>query len=218
MHLPHNSGAYGRSQVTVVEILDSGNVDAVFDVHRDSTPRQYYITSVDGEEMTSVRMVIGTGNQNYYENREFAYAIKAYADDVYPGLIKDIYMGKGNYNQQLTPRAMLFEFGSENVEKDLVLKATAPLAKVIDVVLYGSENASQESLNDIELVSTSEGGNSVITGLVDKKSTSSVSFIWVLLASIAFYFLVLGIVCIFSKNARYRTKRFFKELFAIRKN
>lgn len=216
LHLPHNSGAYSRSQMTAAEILDQG-VDAIFDVHRDATPRDYYLTKVDGEQMTSIRMVVGTGNQNYYENREFAYAIKAYADDVYPGLIKDIYMGKGNYNQQLTNRAMLFEFGSDQVEKELVLKATTPLAKTLDVVLYGSNNASETSLDDIELVSSTDGSASVITGLVDQKKTASVSFIWILLASIAFYFIVLGIVCIFSKQARHKTKRFFQELFAIRK-
>lgn len=216
LHLPHNSGAYSRSQMTAAEILDQG-VDAIFDVHRDATPRDYYLTKVDGEQMTSIRMVVGTGNQNYYENREFAYAIKAYADDVYPGLIKDIYMGKGNYNQQLTNRAMLFEFGSDQVEKELVLKATTPLAKTLDVVLYGSNNASETSLDDVELVSSTDGSASVITGLVDQKKTASVSFIWILLASIAFYFIVLGIVCIFSKQARHKTKRFFQELFAIRK-
>ena len=216
LHLPHNSGAYSRSQMTAAEILDQG-VDAIFDVHRDATPQDYYLTKVDGEQMTSIRMVVGTGNQNYYENREFAYAIKAYADDVYPGLIKDIYMGKGNYNQQLINRAMLFEFGSDQVEKELVLKATTPLAKTLDVVLYGSNNASETSLDDVELVSSTDGSASVITGLVDQKKTASVSFIWILLASIAFYFIVLGIVCIFSKQARHKTKRFFQELFAIRK-
>lgn len=216
LHLPHNSGAYSRSQMTAAEILDQG-VDAIFDVHRDATPRDYYLTKVDGEQMTSIRMVVGTGNQNYYENREFAYSIKAYADDVYPGLIKDIYMGKGNYNQQLTNRAMLFEFGSDQVEKELVLKATTPLTKTLDVVLYGSNNASETSLDDVELVSSTDGSASVITGLVDQKKTASVSFIWILLASIAFYFIVLGIVCIFSKQARHKTKRFFQELFAIRK-
>ena len=100
----------------------------------------------------------------------------------------------------------------------MVLKSTEPLSKVLDVVLYGSEGASSESLNDVELVSTSEGKASVITGLVNKKATASISFIWILLAGIAFYFIILGIVCLFSKEARYKTKRFFKELFAIRKN
>ena len=217
LHLPHNSGAYTRSQVTASSILEKGNIDALFDLHRDATPRSEYITKVNGEEMSKVRMVVGSANQNYYENKEFAYAIKAYADEVYPGLIKDIYMGKGNYNQQLLSRGMLFEMGTHTIEKELVMKSVAPLAKVVDIVLYGSNNASEETLNDVKLINSETGEESVITGIVDKKETKSVSFIWVLLAGIAFYFAVLGIVCIFSIEARRKTKRFFSELFPFRK-
>lgn len=215
LHLPHNSGAYTRSQVTASEILSGGGIDALFDVHRDSVPRSEYYTTVDGEEMSKIRMVVGSANQNYYENKEFAYSIKAYADKVYPGLIKDIYMGKGNYNQQLLSRGMLFEFGCENIEKSLAKKSAEPLAKTLDVVLFGTSGASQESKTAI---SSLNGKTAVITGIVDKKSTASISFFWILLGAIGFYFVVLGIVCIFSKTARYRTSRFFKELFAIRKH
>lgn len=217
LHLPHNSGAYTRSQVTASSILETGNVDALFDLHRDSTPRSEYLTKVDGEEMSKVRMVVGSANQNYYENKEFAYAIKAYADEVYPGLIKDIYMGKGNYNQQLLSRGMLFEMGCEKIEKELVMKSVTPLTKVVDVVLYGSDNASQEAMNDVKLATTETGEEQKITGIVEKKSTKSISFIWILLSGIAFYFIVLGIVCIFSKETRQRTKRFFCELIPIKK-
>lgn len=215
LHLPHNSGAYTRSQVTASSILSQGGIDALFDVHRDSTPRKEYYTKVDGTEMSKVRMVVGSANQNYYENKEFAYAIKAYADKIYPGLIKDIYMGKGNYNQQLLSRGMLFEFGSENIEKELAIRSAEPLAKTLDVVMYGSKGASDKSMS---AVASSSGQAAAITGIVDKKSTMSVSFFWILLGSIGFYFVVLGIVCIFSKTVRHKTGRFFKELFAFRKS
>lgn len=214
LHLPHNSGAYTRSQVTASAILNEGGIDALFDVHRDSVPRKEYITTVNGTEMSKVRLVVGSANQNYYENKEFAYAIKGYADKVFPGLIKDIYMGRGNYNQQLLSRGMLFEFGCENIEKDLAIKSTLPLSKVVDVVMYGTSGASSKSLNN---VTSSSGDKAVVTGIVCKKSTASISFFWILLGSIGFYFVVLGIVCIFSKTARQKTARFFKELFAIRK-
>lgn len=214
LHLPHNSGAYTRSQVTASSILNQGGIDALFDVHRDSVPRKEYFTTVNGEDMSKVRMVVGSANQNYYENKEFAYSIKAYADKVYPGLIKDIYMGRGNYNQQLLSRGMLFEFGCENIEKSLAIKSTEPLSKVVDVVLYGSSGASKKSMT---AVSSSSGNQAVVTGIISKKSTASLSFFWILLGSIGFYFAVLGIVCIFSKTARYKTSRFFKELFAFRK-
>ena len=213
LHLPHNSGAYTRSQVTASSLLNKNSLDGLFDIHRDSTPAKEYTTTVDGKQMSKVRMVVGSANQNSDENLAFAKSIKAYADTVYPNLIKDIYIGKGNYNQQLTPRAMLFEMGCENIKKDLAISSTEPLAKTIDVVLYGSDGASSLSLGDVSLTSAN-GEEAVITGLATNPTNSSLSFLWVLLGAIAFYFIVLGIVCIFSKKARYKTKRFFSELFA----
>ena len=212
LHLPHNSGAYTRSQVTAKALLDS-SIDGIFDIHRDSTPRSEYLTTVNGTQMSKVRMVIGSSNQNYQENKNFAYSIKSYADKVYPGFIKDIYMGGGNYNQQLSGFAMLFEMGCENIEKDLVLNSCEPLTKTLDVVLYGSSDASEISLQDVSL----ENGNgevSVIAGLSNSGSGASLSSLWVLLATIGICLLVLGIVCIFSKEARYKVKRFFSEMFA----
>ena len=216
LHLPHNSGAYTRSQVTASALLEDG-VDAIFDLHRDSIKRSEYLTTVNGEKMSSIRMVIGASSKNYEENKKFAYTIKGYADEVYPGLIKDIYIGKGNYNQQLTTRAMLFEMGCENIEKELVIKSTNKLAKVIDVVLYGSENASEESLSDVDSVSDS-GNSSVITGIVNSSSTNSSvnsnNTLWVVLGTIGTLLLILGIVLICSKKARYKVGRFFSEMFA----
>ena len=45
-------------------------------------------------------------------NLAFAKNIKAYFDKVSPGLIKGIFMAKGNYNQDLGPRTILIEVGT----------------------------------------------------------------------------------------------------------
>lgn len=210
LHLPHNSGAYTRSQVTASAILNEG-VDGIFDIHRDSTKRDYYLTKINGEEMSAVRMVVGAASANYEENKNFAYTIKSYADEVYPGLIKDIYIGKGNYNQQLSTRAMLFEFGCENIEKDYAIKSTEYLAKTLDVVLYGSEGASDASLNDVSL----DGSNKDVAGLVsDKSSGGSNNTLWLVLGIVGSVILVLSLILIFSKKARYAVGRFFSEMFA----
>lgn len=213
LHLPHNSGAYTRSQTTASQILDKGNIAGLFDMHRDATPKKEYETTVNGEQMSKVRMVVGAANQNSAENKEFAYAIKSYADEVYPGLIKDIYIGKGNYNQQLTPRAMLFEMGCHNTEKSKVLKSTIPLSKTVDMVLFGSKSASAETLGDVNLVNAA-GEPVSVTGLAQTSNNASASFVWILLGGIAFYGVVLGILCAFNKEVRYKTGRFFSETFA----
>ena len=210
LHLPHNSGAYTRSQVTATAILNQG-VDGLFDIHRDSTKRDYYLTKVDGKQMSAVRMVIGGSSANFEENQKFAYNIKGYADEVYPGLIKDIYIGKGNYNQQLSNRAMLFEFGCENIEKDFAIRATEYLAKVLDVVLYGKNNASSISIDDVEV-----NKDSALDGLVSTNDSAANSneTLYVVLGLVGTVALVVALVFIFSKEARYKVKRFFGEMFA----
>ena len=209
LHLPHNSGAYTRSQVTAAALLNSG-AQAIFDIHRDSTKRDYYLTKVNGKQMSSIRMVVGSSSANFEENKKFAYSIKSYADSAYPGLIKDIYFGKGNYNQQLSSRAMLFEMGCENIEKDLVKSSTEYLAKTLDVVLYGSDGASEKSLGDVSLTS------STISGLaeVGSNSVNSNETLIVVLSIVGIVILILTLTLIFSKKARYKVGRFFSEMFA----
>ena len=212
LHLPHNSGAYTRSQVTAKKLIDMG-ADAIFDVHRDSTPRREYLTTVGGKQMSKVRMVVGSANQNFEENKNFAYSIKSYADKAYPNLIKDIYMGGGNYNQQLSKLAMLFEFGCENIEKNLVINSTELIAKTLDVVLYGSNKASPTSLNDVNL-SNADGTTNVITGLSNSGSGASWSSLWILLGLLSAISLGIAIGAMFSKTFRYKVARFFSETFA----
>ncbi|MEG1582069.1 MAG: stage II sporulation protein P, partial [Clostridia bacterium] len=214
LHLPHNSGAYGRSEVTASKLIRENKLNAIFDVHRDSTPRSEYVTSVNGVKMSKVRMVIGSANQNSSINKEFALSIKSYADEVYPNLIKDIYIGKGSYNQQLSPRAMLFEMGCENIEKNLVQNSTIPLSKTLDMVLFGSDSASKTTLSD---VSATGGETLQVTGLINQSSVAPLDTLWVVLGTIAGVLLMFSIVLIFDRETRFKTKRFFAEIFPFTK-
>lgn len=217
LHLPHNSGAYTRSEQTASELLQN-DLDAIFDIHRDATPRREYITEVNGTTMSKVRIVIGSANKNSEMNKEFALNIKAYADAVYPGLIKDIYIGKGNYNQQLYSRSLLFEMGTNLIEKEYARRATEPLAKTIDVVLYGTRMASAESLSDFNAEESS--GDMLNTGMVSASKTASGTpathkTLWIVLGSIGAVAAVIGIVAACSKRFRAWLSRFFSEIFAI---
>ncbi len=136
-HHPHDAGAYRRSRATAARLVEQG-VDAVMDIHRDGIedPASYEST-VDGEEMTKVRLLVGRSNQNAASNKAFAAQIKAVADEMYPGLIKDIYIGKGTYNQDLLPQAVLLEFGTYTNDKNEVMASTGHMADVMNKTLYG---------------------------------------------------------------------------------
>ena len=57
--------------------------------------------------------------------------LKSVADEYYPGLIKDIFIGKGNYNQEILPDSVLLEFGTHVSDKEQVLTSTKYMADVI---------------------------------------------------------------------------------------
>ena len=134
--LPHDAGAYRRSRATVEELLKDAP-DALFDIHRDAIAAEQYETEIDGEDASKVRLFVGRSNPNAAANRSFAREIKAAADEKYPGLIKDIFIGRGNYNQELSSKALLLEFGTHEIDKGRAIAATKYMADVIDEVLYG---------------------------------------------------------------------------------
>ena len=153
--LPHDAGAYSRSAPTARELLQKGP-DALFDVHRDAIPAEEYETTLEGEEISKIRLFVGRSNANSQSNMAFARSIKKAADEKYPGLIKDIYMGKGNYNQELYPRALLLEMGTHEIDKQLVKDSTTYLADVVNAVLYG-ETASAEGAKASENTGAATG-------------------------------------------------------------
>ena len=134
--LPHDADAYTRSRRTAEELLKQGP-DALLDIHRDAVPAEQYETEVNGEDISKVRLFVGRTNQNAAENKAFAQQIKAEADREYPGLIKDIFIGKGNYNQDLSPNSLLLEFGTHTIDKEKAQEATGYIARVLDSVLFG---------------------------------------------------------------------------------
>lgn len=144
-HLPHDAGAYRRSRQTAEELLKK-QPDALIDIHRDGIPDPgEYEKKIDGEDVTKVRLEVGRSNPNADANRSFAKQIKATADKKYPGLIKDIFIGKGNYNQELYPKSVLLEFGTHTTDKERAIKSTEYMAEVLNDVLFGGGTAKAEN-------------------------------------------------------------------------
>lgn len=138
LHHPHDAGAYRRSRQTAIQLLKHGALDCLIDIHRDGIPDpSSYAVTIGGKEVSKIRLLVGRGNQNAELNKEFALMIKAVGDRVYPGLIKDIYMGKGAFNQDLLPRSILLECGTYTLEKERVLQSMPMMADVLNRALYG---------------------------------------------------------------------------------
>ena len=161
--LPHDADAYTRSRRTAEELLKK-QPDALIDVHRDAVPASQYETEVDGEDISKVRLFVGRSNPNAAANKEFAQQLKAEADKSFPGLVKDIFIGRGNYNQELYDHSILLEFGTHEIDKDKAIAATAYMADVLDNVLYGS-GASGKARRGASTTAGAKGLGGVILAL-----------------------------------------------------
>ena len=210
-HLPHDAGAYRRSRQTAVELL-KGQPNAIFDIHRDGIPNpDEYRTTVGNEEMSMVRLLVGKSNQNKDANLSFAKQIKAVADKTYPGLIKDIYMGKGTYNQDLAPRSVLLEFVTHTLPKELVLKSTKPMAESVYKALFGGVIGSAGT-SDVTGRSSAKGtANGEELTPATKDNSGSGWILWLVLALVA----GLGIFALLStggKGGMHKWGRSFSEM------
>lgn len=138
LHIPHDSYAYSRSKKTAQKIIDQHSPDCLFDIHRDGASRKTYVKSVNGVERCMVRIVVGKASENYKSAEQLALYLMTVAEEVCDWLFLDIYYATGHYNQGLHNKALLFEMGSHLVEKELVLKTTEQLAKVINVAFFNT--------------------------------------------------------------------------------
>ena len=69
-HDPHDAGSYKRSRRTAVQMMREKQPTAIIDVHRDATPAKPYLTEINGEPTSKVRLVLGRRNQNFKSNEE----------------------------------------------------------------------------------------------------------------------------------------------------
>lgn len=163
IHAPHDSGAYRRSRQTAVDLLKKAP-DALLDIHRDGIPNaDEYKTTVNGKEASKVRLLVGRSNQNSAANKQFALELKSVADKKYPGLIKDIFIGKGSYNQDLMSNAILIEMGTHTLDKERVMNSTEYVSSMIVDTLYGGVSGAA---SDGKQAKANQGAGSGILWMV----------------------------------------------------
>ncbi len=141
-HNPHDGLAYKRSRTTAFELLKAQPA-ALIDIHRDAVPLSAYKTNIAGEPATKVMIVVGKQNQNRGSNLEFAKAVKANADARHPGIVKGILLANGNYNQDLGPRTILLEFGTDKNSLEAAQRSATEWAHIISAAVYGQSGGAK---------------------------------------------------------------------------
>ncbi len=112
------------------------NPVALLDVHRDGIPdADYYRRWISNERVAQLRLVVGRQNPNMKANLDFAKRMMAFANKTHPGIVKEIFMARGNYNQDLMPTALLIEAGTHTNSRQEAENGVALFADAIPPVL-----------------------------------------------------------------------------------
>ncbi|MDP2871422.1 MAG: stage II sporulation protein P [Bacillota bacterium] len=146
-HAPHDSGAYRRSRRTATALMRQGS-GTLLDIHRDTASPEAYTVSIDGRPTSRAMLVVGRSNPQMRTTLNFARSFKSTMDQKYPGLMRGIYFGRGAYNQDLSPRAVLVEIGSHRTPKDQAIRTAGliggALADILGVAAPGGGGAGIE--------------------------------------------------------------------------
>lgn len=111
-HVPNDRSSYRRSRRTAASLMKQG-ARFLIDVHRDAAPASAYVTKLGGKSVARIKLVVGRQNPQRSAVLGLAKQMKAQMDKLYPGLSKGIHIGRGNYNQDLSPTSILVEIGSQ---------------------------------------------------------------------------------------------------------
>ncbi|MDN4605345.1 MULTISPECIES: stage II sporulation protein P [Paenibacillus] len=114
--------SYSYSKDTLSqELSNHKSIDYVFDIHRDSQPKDQTTIVFDKLNYAQLYFVVGKENPNWKETMEFATKLQNKLNKKIPGISKGIYSkdhssGNGKYNQSLAESSALIEIGGvENV-------------------------------------------------------------------------------------------------------
>ncbi|HEX3010794.1 MAG TPA: stage II sporulation protein P [Syntrophomonadaceae bacterium] len=177
-HNPHDINAYNRSRKTAATLLKD-KPDVILDVHRDAVPPSQYQTKVKGQEVTKIKLVVGRSNPKMQTNLDFAKKIKSVMDKKDPGLSNGIYIGKGDYNQDLSSRSMLVEIGAHTNPKQEAEKAAAIFAEVLPTVIGSSTTGT-----------TTQPAAKPMTSTNQKSGTTLLIILVVVGAAIGIFYLI----------------------------
>lgn len=139
LHDPHDANAYIRSRRTAVGLL-SEQPAALFDLHRDSAPITGYRLTFNNELYAKIVLVVGRANPYMQTTLNYAKQLKAASDTQYPGLIRGIFFASGHYNQDVNPRNVLIEIGTEGSTLEECQKSASLFADAIPAALGGPQD------------------------------------------------------------------------------
>lgn len=119
---PDYNSSYANSSKAVKKVLSDSKKNLVIDIHRDGADENsayerilsgVKTIQINDKTAATCTLVIGDKNGNYEELKKNAQKLYEKAQEMYPGLFRDIIIRPGAYfNQYLSDYALLIEIGS----------------------------------------------------------------------------------------------------------
>lgn len=140
--------SYKLSLETVQTTLQNNDdIKFIFDIHRDGIPggKEKTTREINGIDYAAVYFVIGEGNKNYQENKEFAIKIHESLERLYPGISRGIAEkqktsgSNGEYNQSVSPYSLTIEIGGAYNTLEEEYRTAKALAEAIADVYWEAE-------------------------------------------------------------------------------
>ncbi len=137
---PNYNGSYKHALDTITKYLKTKEFDFVLDIHRDAISRDltYGPTcEINGEKVAQLMFVIGTNasgldHDNWMENLKLAIMIQNRANEMYPGLFRDINLSSSRYNQHVSKGACIIEVGTTGNTLEEAKSSMKYLSNVIE--------------------------------------------------------------------------------------
>lgn len=142
---PEYTGAYTRSQATAEYWLEKHpGIRLILDLHRDSmvddSGREMDTSAqVNGRESARILLLMGTDYQGWQENMNLAVKLTAQLEKLYPGMTRGILTRTIDYNQFLSPGALLVEMGAAGNTQEEALVAAEALAQALILLSRGAD-------------------------------------------------------------------------------
>lgn len=140
--------SYQASRPAVTEVIaENKELQYVFDLHRDSVPKEVTTKTIDGKDYAKILMVIGAEYSSYEKNLTLATELNGLIEQKYPGLSRGVIKKEGPgsngvYNQDLSENALLIEFGGyDNTLEELYRTADA-VAEVFSEFYWDAEKVN----------------------------------------------------------------------------
>lgn len=146
--------SYNESRLVVKEALaKNDDLEYLIDIHRDSRRKKDTTAEIKGKKYARIAFVVGKKNQSYEKNLKLATEFHHLMERKYKGLSVGVFAkgeigDNGIYNQDLSDKALLLEFGGVDNNMEELKNASNAAADVFSDIFWDAEKVNSKAKDE----------------------------------------------------------------------